>query len=45
MRHIRKINMEIDCPFRRSKVRKHFMKLFNIFQNRRKAEYMADSIF
>ncbi|MCX4378610.1 MAG: hypothetical protein OSJ61_20925 [Lachnospiraceae bacterium] len=44
MKHIRKINMDTDCPLRRSKVRKHFMKLFNIFQNRRKAEHMAEDI-
>lgn len=44
MKHTRKINMETDCPLRRLKVRKHFMKLFNIFQNRRKAEYKAEDI-
>lgn len=46
MKHIRKINMETDCPLGRSKVRKHFVKLFDIFQiqNRRKAEYKAEDI-
>ena len=45
MKHIRKINMETDCPLRRSKVRKYFMKFFDIFQIRRKVEHMSDSIF
>ncbi len=44
MKHIRKINMEADCPLRRSKVRKHLVKLFDIFQNSRKAEHMAEDI-
>lgn len=42
MKHIRKINMETDCPLRRSNVRKHFVKLFNIFQNRRKTEHKTE---
>ncbi len=45
MKHTRKINMETDCPLRRSKVRKYLMKLFDIFQIRRKVEHMSDSIF
>lgn len=46
MKHIRKINMETDCPLRRSKVRECFMKIVNIFQiqNRIKAEYKAEDI-
>lgn len=44
MKHTSKINMEIDCPLRRSKVRKHFMKLFNTLQNRRKVEHIAEDI-
>ena len=45
MKHTRKINMETDCPLRRPIVRKYFVKFFNTLQNRRKAEYMSDSIF
>lgn len=44
MKHTRKINMETDCPLRRSRVRKHLVKLFNTLQNRRKAEYKAEDI-
>ena len=44
MKHIRKINMETDCPLRRSKVRKHFMRIFNVLQNRRKVEHKAEDI-
>ena len=34
--------METDCPLRETKVRKHFMKIFNIFQNRRKVEQKTE---
>lgn len=44
MKHTSKINMETDCPLRRSKVRKHFMKLFNALQNRRKTEHTTEDI-
>lgn len=44
MKHIRKINMETDCPLRESKVRKHFMKIFNVFQNKRKVEHSTEDI-
>lgn len=36
--------METDCPLRESNVRKHFAKLFNIFQNRRKTEHKTEDI-
>lgn len=36
--------METDCPLRESNVRKHFVKLFNIFQNRRKTEHKTEDI-
>ena len=42
MKHTSKINMETDCPLRETKVRKHFMKIFNIFQNRRKVEQKTE---
>lgn len=42
MKPTSKINMETDCPLRESKVRKHFMKIFNIFQNRRKVEQKTE---
>ena len=42
MKPTSKINMETDCPLKESKVRKHFMKIFNIFQNRRKVEQKTE---
>ena len=44
MKHISKINMETDCPLRESKVRKHFMKIFNAFQNKRILEHNTEDI-
>lgn len=44
MKPTSKINMETDCPLRESKVKKHFVKLFNIFQNKRKTEYKTEDI-
>ena len=44
MKHIRKINMETDCPLRRSKVRKYLIKLFNALQNKRKVEHKSEDI-
>lgn len=44
MKPTSKINMETDCPLRESNVRKHFAKLFNIFQNRRKTEHKTEDI-
>lgn len=44
MKSTSKINMETDCPLRESKVKKHFVKLFNIFQNKRKTEYKTEDI-
>ena len=44
MKPTSKINMETDCPLRESKVRKHFMKIFNVFQNKRKVEHKSEDI-
>ena len=44
MRQTSKINMETDCPLRKLKVRKHFMRIFNVLQNRRKVEHKAEDI-
>ena len=44
MKPTSKINMETDCPLRKSKVRKLFMKIFNAFQNKRKVEHREDII-
>ena len=44
MKPTSKINMETDCPLRESKVRKHFMKIFNVFQNKRKVEHSTEDI-
>lgn len=44
MKHTRKINMETDCPLRRLKVSKHFMKFFNALLNRRKVEHKTEDI-
>ena len=44
MKSTSKINMETDCRLRESKVKKHFVKLFNIFQNKRKTEYKTEDI-
>lgn len=44
MKHISKINMETDCPLRKSKVRKYFMKFFNTLLNRRKVEHKTEDI-
>lgn len=44
MRQTSKINMETDCPLRKSKVRKHFMRIFNILHNRRKSEHKTEDL-
>ena len=44
MKPTSKINMETDCPLRESKVRKHFMWIFNAMQNKRKAGHKTEDI-
>ncbi len=48
MKHTSKINMETDCPLRKSKVRKHFMEFFiHVFYtllNRSKVEHKTADI-
>ena len=44
MKLLTKINMETDCPLRRSKVRKHFMKYLYALLNRRKVEHKTEDI-
>lgn len=44
MKRTGKINIDIDCPLRKSKVRKYTRKIFNSLQNRRKAEYKTEDL-
>ena len=44
MKYTSKINMETDCPLRRSKVRKYFMKFPYAMLNRRKVEHKTEDI-
>ncbi len=43
-KHTSKINMETDCPLRKSKVRKHFMEFFYTLLNRSKVEHKTEDI-
>lgn len=44
MKQTSKINMEIDCPLRKTKVRKHFTEFFYTLLNRSKVEHKTEDI-
>lgn len=44
MKRTGKINIDIDCPLRKSKVRKYFRKIFNSLKSRREVEHKTEDI-
>lgn len=44
MKHTSEINMDVDCPLRKSRIRKYVMKIFQSLQNRRKVEHETKDI-
>lgn len=39
-----KINIQTDCPLRKSGIRKYIMKIFQSLQNRKKVEHKTEDI-
>ncbi len=43
-KRIGKIDIETDCPLRKSRIRKRVMKIFTAWQNRRETEHKTEDI-